>query len=143
MPQLVESLGFKSVTQIAVGLDFMLALGLDYDQFGHTMARQQPQQPVVFAAPEPYEEKYISRQEVVSRDASPYQKPDYSSYTPQQPSRSENTGRPPIIQNNIEKTPTAVAKQSSYQNLNLNVATDDIMNSRRSSYAGDFRHTEE
>jgi hypothetical protein len=34
MPQLVESLAYKQVSQVAVGLDFMLALGLDYDQFG-------------------------------------------------------------------------------------------------------------
>lgn len=31
MPQLVESLAYKQVTQVSVGLDFMLALGMDYD----------------------------------------------------------------------------------------------------------------
>jgi len=31
MPQLVESLSFKQVTQVSAGLDFMLALGMDYD----------------------------------------------------------------------------------------------------------------
>ena len=114
MPQLVESLGFKSVTQVAVGLDFMLALGLDYDQFGHTMAKPQEKNHVQ----ETYEERYPSRPDILSRDASPYSRPDYSEYTPQQPQKNEKTGRPPIIQN--EKTPTNVAKQSSYQNLNLN-----------------------
>ena len=39
MPQLVESLAFKQVSQVAVGLEFMLALGLDYDQFGHTLMK--------------------------------------------------------------------------------------------------------
>jgi alpha-tubulin suppressor-like RCC1 family protein len=34
MPQLVESLAYKQVTQVAVGLNFMLALGLDYDERG-------------------------------------------------------------------------------------------------------------
>ena len=42
MPQLVESLAFKQVSQVAVGLDFMLALGLDYDQFGQTMIKPIP-----------------------------------------------------------------------------------------------------
>jgi len=39
MPQLVESLSYKSVSHISVGLDFMLALGLDYDQFGQTVGK--------------------------------------------------------------------------------------------------------
>jgi hypothetical protein len=28
---------------VSVGLDFMLALGLDYDQFGHTIVKPVPQ----------------------------------------------------------------------------------------------------
>jgi hypothetical protein len=38
---------------VAVGLNFMLALGLDYDQFGNTIVKQAPpkveisQQPIV------------------------------------------------------------------------------------------------
>lgn len=39
MPQLVEGLAFKQVSQVSVGLDFMLALGLDYDQFGQTIQK--------------------------------------------------------------------------------------------------------
>jgi hypothetical protein len=31
MPQLVESLAYKQVSMVSVGLDFMLALGLDYN----------------------------------------------------------------------------------------------------------------
>lgn len=89
----------------------------------------------------------VQRQEIVSRDASPYSKPDYSNYTPTH-QRNEGTGRPPIVNNpQIEKTPT-VAKQLSYQNLNLNVAresqipveTEIPLNSRRSSYASEFQN---
>lgn len=36
----MESLAYKQVTQVSVGLDFMLALGMDYDQFGRTVAGQ-------------------------------------------------------------------------------------------------------
>jgi hypothetical protein len=43
MPQLVESLAYKQVSMVSVGLDFMLALGLDYDQFGHTIVKPVPQ----------------------------------------------------------------------------------------------------
>ena len=34
MPQIVETLAAKSVTQVSVGMDFVIALGQDYDENG-------------------------------------------------------------------------------------------------------------
>jgi len=34
MPQIVEALSQKHVTQVAVGLDFVIALGQDFDEHG-------------------------------------------------------------------------------------------------------------
>ena len=61
----------------------MIALGLDYDQFGHPIGQkaqikenQYEQQPIV--------EDSIQhiRREIYSNDTSPYAKHDYNSYTP-------------------------------------------------------------
>ena len=35
MPQLIENLNTKIVTDIAVGLDFAIALGQDFDEWGN------------------------------------------------------------------------------------------------------------
>lgn len=34
MPQLVEALSMKVVTQVACGLDFVVALGQDFNEYG-------------------------------------------------------------------------------------------------------------
>ena len=43
MPQIVESLSFKQVTQVAIGQDFAIALGQDFDEYGQPIGQQPPE----------------------------------------------------------------------------------------------------
>jgi len=43
MPQIVDTLACKSVTQVEVGLDFVIALGQDYDENGNPLQLQSSQ----------------------------------------------------------------------------------------------------
>ena len=48
MPQIIESLSFKQVTQVAIGQDFAIALGQDFDEYGQPVGQSPAGYPVQY-----------------------------------------------------------------------------------------------